>query len=353
MYVPILKWKLGEKKALEQLRPDIIALITPLIELQPCEGLEEVVEIADKFGNELEKVWKSKQRFFLDVTNIEESCESEICYDLTHPLIRFIDKANSKGKLCIPIVPSRSMNDYAQLIKSTKMYFKEGIAIRVRKDSFLDADSAIPEFLNKINLPENKVSIIIDVQEVSGDDIPTLVMSIKSILGEIEVTKYQNIIMVGTGYPTDYPSQFMGAERYKAVQRTELGLWRTLRAKSTHAKAENVVFGDYCCSNSQPLPQDVSQMRPSAIIRYTREEAWHIWKGVSLMRGGHIQYHELAAELVASGLYQGASYSWGDEQILLVAEHKRNSGNPTTWVQIATNHHITHVAQQFSNLDAL
>lgn len=220
MYFPVLKWKLGEKKALEHLAPDVIKLITPIIEIQPCSSLSDVGTMSDKFGEEIHKAWTSNNPFYLDVSNIDEYCEDNIRFDHTHPLIAFIDKAKSKSKICIPAIPFVSMMDYAQVINSSKPYFKDGIAIRVRKSAFLDTETEIPEFVNRIGMTMDKIDLIIDVQQVTADDIPTLVISIKSVLSTFRKA-FRRVALIGTGYPEDNPSSFMGNERYKKVVRTE------------------------------------------------------------------------------------------------------------------------------------
>lgn len=347
MYVPVLKWKMGEKKALEYLTEDVVKLISPLIELQPCQSLGDVKEMADKFGEEIEKAWKSTAPFYLDVSNIDEYCEDNIQYNEKHHIVGFIDKARSKSRPCIPVISYDNLEDYIPVIRAALPYLNDGIAIRIRKNAFLDADTVIPNHLKDMNIVSKKTDLIIDVREVNADDIPSMVISLKSVLPFANT--FRKTILIGTGYPTDYPSAFMGAEQYKTVARTELLLWAILKQKCHLAKSPNVIYGDYCCSNSLPIPEDVSQMRPSAIIRYTTEDAWHIWRGIRLTRGGHQQYFELAEKVVNSPVYKDPTYSWGDKQMYLCSRRERTSGNPTTWVQITTNHHISLVARQFAN----
>lgn len=352
MYVPVLKWKLGEKKALEMLDSAFLMQIMPLIEIQPCHSLEEVEAAVSKFSEEIEKAWRTPTPFLLDISSIDYDCD-DISYDESHPIVRFIDAALSKSKTCIPVITFDNLCLYQNILSSNAVsYFEDGIAIRIYQKDFLgvDFDSIIAQF-NRINFNTNKVDLIIDLKTIKEEDIPTLTLALKGIIATIDQASFRNIVIIGSGYPDAFPSVFMGGDRHKTLPRFELRLWEQLNLTLAKRVKSNFIFGDYCCSGAMPLPENVSQMRPSAIIKYTTENSWYISKGIQLIRGGHEQYFELASELVESDVFLGREYSWGDEQIYLCSLKERGSGNPTTWVQIATNHHITLVAQQFSNPD--
>lgn len=55
MYTPILKWKLGEKKALQNLSDEVSKKIFPLFELQPCTDTEDLQITYNKFTRDLQQ----------------------------------------------------------------------------------------------------------------------------------------------------------------------------------------------------------------------------------------------------------------------------------------------------------
>jgi hypothetical protein len=72
MYIPVLKWKLGEKQALAYLDSQTKENIMPLIELQPHnidadDNPDDVLKnIVSTFGNHLTKYMEDINTFFLD-----------------------------------------------------------------------------------------------------------------------------------------------------------------------------------------------------------------------------------------------------------------------------------------------
>ena len=347
MYVPVLKWKMGEKKALENLSETCKNTIMPLFELQPCTSKDDLDNIVDKFVDDLKKSWNVELPFLLDTSNFNVEGEFENEHDY---FAKFILQNLANFIKIIPVIPFEYKEEFALAIIKSKDYLTEGIAIRIKSTDFMSLDS-LNSYLTKISFTRENIYLIIDFQEVTEPNIQYQFFSAKSVLKDIDdINEFKNIIFLGTGYPTTYPSTFMEGEKYKSIDRIELQLWNWFKTKGNFPFAKKIIPGDYCCSNSIPMPADVSQMRPSAIIKYTTEDAWHFWRGIQLIKGGHGQYFALCRDIIKqTGIYKGESYSWGDLQIKLCAYENRSCGNPTTWVQIATNHHITLVSQQFSN----
>ena len=80
-------------------------------------------------------------------------------------------------------------------------------------------------------------------------------------------------------------------------------------------------------------------------IRYTANDRYIVWKG---SRNPQINYHQLSIQVINSGYYYGAQFSFGDQNIDRVAQGNTGVGNNTNWVTYACNHHLAVVLQQIS-----
>lgn len=364
-YVPVLKWKLGERRALDKLTDDIQNLISPIIEIQPNSLLKEtnddvkneIVKIAKDFS----LVFRTNSLFYLDLSNYDDFFFDGDQAQTTHPSSEIIYAFKSQGKIPILLIPLSWIDQYDKNVAFLTLAGDDdnGYAFRLKKHDLMKGPKIINNFIMSRALDREKVDLVLDLGEITEMDIEPLTLGIAGLLfGSYK--RYRKIILIGTGYPTEFPSEYMGSERYKEVLRTELFLWRELRDYYKENYEEdlptNLIFGDYGVTNSLPMPRNVSFMRPSAMVRYTTKKSWHIFKGTTIVRGGSEQYHELCSELIKRKddiEVQDETYSWGDNYIHLCAQKKCSPGNPATWVSVATNHHITYVAQQLANPDFL
>ena len=350
MYTPILKWKLGEKKALQNLSDEVSKKIFPLFELQPCTDTEDLQITYNKFTRDLQQYWKHQLPFMLDFTYFD--IDGEISDNPSVYFTQFIQASASIDYNCIPVIPSENYDMYIDSIQQSSSFFKNhGIAIRLNISSFDDATfkQDLLSFLHDINISIKNVTLIIDFKEINIENIKMYAVIFDVISTQTNLKEFKNVILIGTGYPSGFPSNYMESYQEKVFSRTELDLWRNLKMRSNNiCRAPNIHFGDYCCNISAPMLADTSFMRPSAIIKYTYEEGWYIVRGQQLKKAGYSQYADLCKKIVNSNHYKGENFSHADKFIKDCSECICKPGNTTTWVQIATNHHITLVAQQFA-----
>jgi hypothetical protein len=129
------------------------------------------------------------------------------------------------------------------------------------------------------------------------------------------------------------------------VERIEYRIWSDLVARRLK---RTPVFGDYGVVHPELTYIDPKMVNASAAIKYTLSDRWLIVRGRSLRQSpeGFTQFYGLSRSLAKMKEFMGSDYSWGDEEIQKRAERKGTTGNLTTWVAVATNHHVTFVANQ-------
>ena len=109
-------------------------------------------------------------------------------------------------------------------------------------------------------------------------------------------------------------------------------------------------YGDYAIGHPDLVEIDPRVMQMSANLRYTGDDHWVVVKGRSVRKYGADQMHDLCEQLVAHPSYAGAHFSWGDEWIAQCSQRAGGPGNAEAWRRAGTNHHLTMVIHQLSNL---
>jgi hypothetical protein len=79
------------------------------------------------------------------------------------------------------------------------------------------------------------------------------------------------------------------------------------------------------------------------------DDSWVVPRGAGFDKVGGAGYRWVASEIVKRK-YAKASYSWGDGFIAHAARQEEGAGNPTTWLSVGTNRHITFVTRQLASL---
>jgi hypothetical protein len=111
-------------------------------------------------------------------------------------------------------------------------------------------------------------------------------------------------------------------------------------------------YGDYTIVHPDFTPQDMRKIKSAGKIVYTTAKSWWVRKG-GAFRGNEEQMHEHCAALVASGVFKGNDYSYGDDYIGKCAIKKAPPSNLTRWKDVAINHHMTHVLDDLATLGAV
>lgn len=341
-YVPIVKWKRGEQKALKELSNAVFENMTPVIELllpnnnvktgEPSKTIEEHTENISK---DLETVFQNQKLFFIDCKNLKDKI-GESYANLVY------DKIQEKTLNYIPVIYLQSSEEEINLVKNNK----NGICVRVDTDtlSSLDFPQNLLKFLSQINVKTHNVDLILDLAAVI--DIPQSILE-KTCLEAVNVVaekiKVRTLILSMTSMPEDMSK--IKANTAKSVPRKEWLLWKNL-----HKKFQRIpTFSDYGIQYPQLVAKDPRIIKPSANIRYTIEDAFLFFKGKSFRDHGGEQFRTLAKALIKSGYYYGEKHCIGCNKIFDIANHKEKTGSLETWRTIGSIHHFTVTTNQIQN----
>jgi Beta protein len=208
--------------------------------------------------------------------------------------------------------------------------------------------SSLNDLLDRFNVTRQQAILLLDFRKLdaasSADITATAAKVVNGVPG---MEDWRAVIFAGSSMPQSL------AERVKAenainvgmVERVEHRIWLDLIQQRLKRR---LAFGDYGVVHPDLIYMDPTTVNASAAIRYTVRDRWLIVRGRSLRQSpiGYKQFYSLSRTLAARKEFMGPSYSWGDGEIQKRARQQGKPGNLTTWVAVATNHHLTFVSQQ-------
>lgn len=354
MYVPVLKWRQGEYRALQVLAPSVKALVMPLIEVPPIpwdyvqerpqKNLEEHLKpMPQQVRNSIEDL-----PFYIDLGLLDPADRMP---SGEHPITALFRQLS-----CLSVIPVTGLDReiaYQDAVKDVNREFQMGVCLRVGlEELFADAfESRAESLLSILSTPVNEADLIVDLQAVDIAQSAVLRTALPLAWKAGDLGRWRSVVLLGTGFPIDLSEVSPGVG---TIPRSEWLIWRSLSSR-IHAR-----FGDYSISHYDVRELDPRVMKVSASIRYTADSEWLIFRGRSLRDprfGGFEQFRSLSAQIVNHPAYSGMAYSWGDRYIYdcaLGSEEppvvpRQGPGNLTVWRQVGTNHHITHVVRQLSS----
>lgn len=347
-YVPTLKWRMGEMKALQALAASVQAYIMPLIEIpsvpwdyvqeQPQKQLEEHLQ---PIPSQIRKI-VGDLPCYVDLSLIDPG---ERMRSGEHPVTTFFKSASDL--LIVPVTGLERDISYQDAVKEVNAEMTNGICLRISLDELFSEsfDSRSESLLNILSVAPTDVDLVLDLQAVDHAQSGVLRTALPFAWHSRGLAKWRSIVLLGTGFPIDLSEVTPGLG---SVARSEWLLWRSLISSKIQPQPR---FGDYGIAHFDVRDIDPRVVKVSASIRYTSDSEWLIFRGRSLRDprfGGFEQFRALSQQVVKHPAYTGMEYSWGDRFIYSCAYGGEGTGNLTTWRQVGTNHHITHVVRQLA-----
>ncbi|WP_319407474.1 beta family protein [uncultured Desulfosarcina sp.] len=354
-YVPILKGKDGEFRALSKLNPNTLVGFTPFIDVprrdvDPKTGIPklEVEEYLRRKAEKISKNWRKDRPVFVDVFDIDLELETT---NGTYFLEYLYSCLRRCGVQSIPVIGLDRIGErrYVNAIRKILSKDKRGLCIRLLEEDIempSTSFSDIFDLLTDLKEPIQNVHLLMDFRSIFNKNIRDVADTAANFLNKVRTpSEWATITLSASGFPENLGC--VSCRSVKAIPRVEWDLRTFLMAK------KNIIprfptFSDYAICHPDLLDYD-PRFNPSAAIRYTIDNDWLIVKAGSLKKSGFSQFRQLSENLRKRPEFYGAKFSWGDKFIDKCADNKSGTGNLTTWRQVGTNHHITLVVGQIAN----
>jgi hypothetical protein len=354
-YLPILKSKLGEFRALSLLSPELKDRIVPFFEITPMEWdhafqakPKTIKEHLENFSAKIFKFWPRDNAFIGTHLIMDKKIDGQPCIEyLYHHL--------AQRNICpIPIVQLASSEEFLDSILKLKKYFRfSEIGLRITLDDisseFLQEN--IDNLLIKLECEAEFVHLIFDLADSDFSKIEEFSDVIVSVLEVFPlILKWRSFSLCGAAFP---PTNLIKSGNNE-VPRNDWNVYKLVVAKVSNRIEELTInFGDYGIVSAGYIEFDPVKMTRSANIRYTSSEIWIVIKGKKLkVSKDFLQYYDQCNEIVNSDYYLGSSYSAGDAHLLLCANRETTPGSPNVWNWVGNNHHFAKVLRDlFSSSD--
>ena len=333
-YYPILKWKAGEQKAVQQLAVGDRGLMLPILELQKVAGGLTPASVIAALGKAKIGGWP----IGLDLRLVEAPVTFAF-------LMKYCNAAAKAGHVAYPVVHAPDL--FAQLSNVAVLQGAGGVVLRLRLQMIALAGT---------------LAAIADVRKAIGKRVPLHVIYDFGAIGEVETAalvrfaepfvrdtiaqaQATNVSIAGGSFPMSLTGIPIGAT---LLPRREWHVWQALRAKPSCA---DVRFGDYNVSNPEPLEFiDPQLMDPAAAIRYALDDEWLLLRAKAAKKNGFGQYNTLCRLLIIDPRFYGAAFSFGDGRYNYHALPNTTTGSFMTWRRDAASHHLVQTVRRLSAL---
>lgn len=355
-YVPILKGKDGEFRALTRLTPSVRRKITPFIDIprvdtdintnKPKDPIQVHLE---KKAKKIRKFWGTDQEIFVDVFDLDLDLRTP---NGKHFLEFLFSQLRTNSVQAIPVIGlDRSTNTaYVKAVRNAVAADNRGICVRLLREDMetpRPTYADIDDLTRTLQLSPRQVHLLLDFRDISEGDLYDLAEIATAFLASLpDPSAWKTITVSSSAFPEN-----LGAVPPRSVEslpRVELQLRDELASRKRKIP-RFPTFGDYGICHPDLLDFDPRTHTPSAAIRYTTERKWLIVKAGSIKKHKLEQFRQLSDTLRKRPEYYGENYSWGDRYISECADCNVGHGNLTTWRQVGTNHHVTLVANQIAS----
>lgn len=354
-YVPILKAKAGEYRALQETEPAVKDRMTPLFEIPPIPWdwtndapAKTIDQHLDGIAAKVRAAWGSALPIFVDTAWIPDG---EVTRDGDHPLVSVAQDCRAEGVRAIPVTGLERTAAYQEAARAVIAEDGEGVCVRIDLGSVEDPSGlagALDDILGSLQLPKSDVDLVLDLKALTAQQVGGMSMATMSILRAIpDIDDWRTLVVAASGFPENLSG--IGASSVDLLPRAEWVLWMRLWSqRSTIPRMP--AFGDYAIAHPDITDVDPRIMRMSANLRYTTEDAWLVFKGRNVRDHGFEQFQDICAHLVTRPEFSGPGFSAGDAYLAACSTRSQGPGNATNWRQAGTNHHVAMVVSQIASL---
>jgi Beta protein len=343
-YVPVLKVKRGEKKALTLLSRTVRTRITPFLEIVERSSDKPLEQHLQTSFKDFFEAVSGFHRCFIDTR--------EIAPDGPDGAKAVFQWAADAGISFTPVTGiSRSVD-----LEAALAFRDNGLALRIERGE-LEAGGlagSINAFLSQHSVVPEDIDLFVDLGAVDTMVLTGVRKFARAFLEEVPYhERWRTFTLSACAFP-----QSMGVIKSHSddtIDRVDWMAWRDgLHAHQTRI-ARLPTYSD--CGIQHPKGVegfDPRKMQVSASIRYAIKDCWLIIKGESTrITPPSQQFPSLARALVnerVGAYYYGADHCSGCSAMMACANGGSGYGSAEAWRRLGTVHHITKVVE---DLDAL
>jgi len=350
IYVPSLRWRLGEYQALSRLTGDAKSRVVPFIvvpeiefdfeEWQPKKTIQKHVE---PFPRRFKQKWDMRPAWI----DVHPKIHADLMDDGKLPIAHVFDKLRVMGNNAVPVTSLDGASAMNAAVAAIVKQDGRGVGIRARIEHVMKpgCKAAIQSLMNAVGVDPPQADLVVDLGAPNYepyDDFAGALIGAMDALGDLSA--FRSYVLIGSAYPQSVSLEKPGGD----LPRHDWLFYKVFIGKlSDTARVPN--YGDYTIVNPEFTPRDMRRIKSGGKVVYTAKDNWYVRKG-GAFRDNPAQMHDHCKYIVDSGKFRGADFSEGDAYIEKCANKQAKPSNQPFWKQVAISHHIMHVLEDLAKL---
>ena len=353
MYVPVLRWRMGEYQALFRTADSVKDRIVPFITIPEIEyDFEErrpkksVQEHVHPFADRYKKKWGERPAW----VGVHKSIVDKPMDDARNIFTYVFDALHGFKANAIPVIPLDAETTTILAVAEIAKMDCQGVAVSIRLEDLMKPNprDLIETLASALDVSISDVDLLIDLGAPNFEPYEAFAHALIAAMRQLDdLVAFRNFVLIGTAIPETFKNIAKGADE---IQRHDWMFYRSLTT-TLPKDVRRPNFGDCTIVHPNFTAIDMRKIKSAGRVIYTTPNSWLVQKG-GAFRDNPEQMHGLCASIIGSGEFKGASYSSGDDYIDKCAARNAGPSTQTKWKEIAINHHIKHVVDDLATLDA-
>jgi len=350
-YVPVLRLKEGEYRALGELAPAVLDRILPHFVLPPPKERDPELgrallpeEIPYVHGRRVGVHWPLRT-CLLDARFLFAKLGADTVAEWLPDLFKLAEGAEARP---IPVASLRDLEGpFLSGFQGVVKRNSNGFALRLTLDDLVRPDlaSRTQAALLRLVLKPSECILLLDF---AGAEL-----SSPEAVAEIIVASYQRVMEIGLWHrvvfqATSYPEKNPAISGGQAIlPRNEWSAWKHAAVLDQEVQ-RNLIFGDFGADCSK-FAFSSGGSAPIKHYRYSTPDHWLVIRATDAGVTSEAM-KDVSSRIVKSGHFSGRSFSRGDAFIEDTANGAAGPGNATTWRKVNTVHHLSRVVKDVGDL---
>jgi hypothetical protein len=332
LYVPMFRWKRGERTGLEALSAATKSDVLPFIDIS-----------GDRFRGK--KATKQKPATTAPVQFIEDAkrlgfqklivAAAKVAADKSgkHPIEDIVALGAASGIEIIPATELSAPSSYEAALR--RIHAQTGQSICLKID--LQEMSSAPTWVSAWTFPLRSTHLLVDFADTVGT-VSGLGTSIVHAFQHLhQATHWLSVTCAGTSMPENFSGFAAGTHE---IPRQEWTLWGNLVSSGL---SYDLQYGDYATVPITTPPSGIRWGYPIN-VRYTLEDSFLICRGVRTTGAGavdaDVQLVGHAKSIVSYPKRTPLAHCWADTIIDNIAAGSAPPKGLEHWVSLAVNRHV-------------
>ena len=343
-YFPIIKTTEAELKGYSNLDFNIKKFIFPVFELTKSRRSKKNPEgKVEKKIAKLKDILKN-QYFILDLT-MEPTYSNKQIEQMTLDNTAGYDKwckfvvSLKEGLNLFPIIHYNPLyrEDVKQQVNRLKKEF-DFLAFRIEAFDNRTRDY-IKDFVSLLsNEEQKKIILILDGRFISVEDISEKTKELLSLIDYVgKIITPKEMIVSCSGFPKSVTEKDYGGDEFGKFNISEVKVYENISQKY-----DNILYGDYASIHPKRYDLAGGSWIPRIDFPLNKEIFYYRYR-----RNGssHDSYLKAAKKVIKDQNYKYIK-SWGNDEILQASEGNINGKNPSHWIAVRMNIHMTRQQKQ-------